>query len=73
MQNDWIEIESEQSKVTSGSFKKFLESQGQNPKKWVKVMEKRGASDGTIYQRHYWTNGKDYYYHGSGIEEFFPH
>lgn len=72
--DDWIEVEApEQYPIKSKSFIEFLESQGENPKKWWKVVEKWASPDGTIYQRHYWTNGKDYYYHGDGIEEFFPH
>jgi hypothetical protein len=71
--DNWAEIETVESKITSQSFKDFLNSQGQNPNKWRKIMEKWGAPDGTIYQRHYWTNGKDYYYHGTGLEEFSPH
>ena len=72
--DDWIEVEEpEEYPVKSDSFKEFLKSQGENPKKWKKVVEKWASPDGTIYQRHYWTNGKDYYYHGEGIEEFYPH
>ena len=44
-----------------------------NPKKWVKVVEKWASPDGTIYQRNYWTDGTNYFYHGEGIEVFYPH
>lgn len=63
----------EEYKIKSQSFTNFLERQGYNSKNWRKVVEKWAAPDGTIYQRHYWTNGTDYYYHGDGIEEFYPH
>ena len=71
---DWIEVEApEELPIKSESFKKFLQEQGFNPKNWKKVVEKWASPDGKIYQRNYWTNGKNYYYHGEGIEEFFPH
>lgn len=71
---DWIEVEApEELKINSESFKTFLREQGYNPKNWRKVIEKWASPDGTIYQRNYWTNGTDYYYHGKGIEEFYPH
>ena len=72
--DDWTEVEApEELKIKSESFKNFLRGQGHNPKNWKKVVEKWASPDGTIYQRNYWTNGTDYYYHGEGIEEFFPH
>ena len=72
--DDWIEVEApEELKIKSESFKDFLRQQGYDPKNWRKVVEKWASPDGTIYQRNYWTNGTDYYYHGDGIEEFFPH
>lgn len=74
MPDDWIEVEApEELKIKSESFKEFLRNQGYNSKNWRKVVEKWASPDGTIYQRNYWTNGTDYYYHGEGIEEFFPH
>ena len=72
--DDWIEVEApEKLKITSESFKEFLRQQGYNPKNWRKVVEKWAAPDGIIYQRNYWTNGTEYFYHGEGIEVFFPH
>lgn len=72
--DDWIEVEApEELKIKSESFKNFLRNQGFNPKNWRKVVEKWASPDGTIYQRNYWTDGTNYYYHGEGIEEFFPH
>ena len=72
--DDWVEVEvPEEYAVKSESFKNFLREQGYNPKNWRKVVEKWASPDGTIYQRHYWTNGKIYYYHGDGIEVFVPH
>lgn len=72
--DDWIEVEvPEEYAIKSESFKNFLREQGYNPKNWRKVVEKWASPDGTIYQRHYWTNGKIYYYHGDGIEMFIPH
>ncbi|MTI49368.1 MAG: hypothetical protein FH761_16165 [Firmicutes bacterium] len=72
--DNWVEVEASESlKVKSNSFENFLRNQGFNPEKWNKVVEKWGSPDGTIYQRHYWTDGKNYYYHGNGVEEFFPH
>ena len=72
--DDWIEVDApEELKIKSESFKNFLKRIGENPKKWKKVVEKWASPEGKIYQRNYWTNGKDYYYHGNGIEEFFPH
>ena len=71
---DWIEVEAAESyKIKSQAFKDFLQDAGYNPKNWRKIVEKWASPDGTIYQRHYWTNGKDYYHHGKGIEEYFPH
>lgn len=72
--DDWIEVEApEELKIKSESFKSFLREQGYNPNNWRKVVEKWASPDGTIYQRNYWTNGTDVFYHGEGIEEFFPH
>ena len=72
--DDWIEVEAAESlPVKSDSFKDFVRDQGYNPKKWRKAVEKWASPDGTIYQRNYWTDGTNYYYHGDGIEEFFPH
>ena len=59
--------------IKSQAFRDFLREQGYNPKNWVKVVEKWASPDGVIYQRNYWTNGTDYFYHGEGIEEFYPH
>ncbi len=70
--NEWNEIEVLEDKVKSESFKEFLRNQGKSTKGWKKVMEKWASPDGKIYQRHYWTNGVDFYYH-EGIIEFFPH
>ena len=72
--DDWIPFEDEVEKVTSSSFKKFLEDNGFNSKNWNKVMEKfYNPNDGQYYQRHYWTNGSDYFYHGDGLEVWIPH
>lgn len=72
--DDWIEVEApEELEIKSQSFINFLKKQGYNPKNWVKVVEKWASPDGLIYQRNYWTDGTDYFYHGEGIEEFFPH
>lgn len=71
--DEWNLIEYNEEHIKSDAFKEFLRSKGKNPKKWNKVMEKWGTPDGTIYQRHYWTDGNEYYYHGEGIEEFHPH
>ena len=71
--DDWSMVESETARVKSEPFKRFLREHGFNPKKWVKVMEKYGSPDGNIYQRHYWTDGTHFFYHGEGIEIFIPH
>ena len=72
--DDWIEVEApEKLKINSNSFKDFLNNQGKNPKNWRKVVEKWAAPDGEIYQRNYWSNGSQSYYHGQGIEIFVPH
>ena len=72
--DDWIEVEAAESyNNKSDTFKDFLKEQGYHTKSWHKVVEKWASPDGTIYQRNYWTNGSEYYYHGEGIEEFFPH
>ena len=72
--DDWIEVEApEELPVKSKSFIEFLRENGFNPKKWVKVVEKWASPDGTIYQRNYWTDGTNYFYHGEGIEVFYPH
>lgn len=72
--DDWIEVEApEELEIKSQSFLNFLREQGYNPKNWVKIVEKWASPDGIIYQRNYWTDGTDYFYHGEGIEEFFPH
>ena len=69
-----IEVEApEELPVKSKSFIEFLRENGFNPKKWVKVVEKWASPDGTIYQRNYWTDGTNYFYHGEGIEVFYPH
>jgi len=70
---DWVEVEYEDDQVKSGSFKEFLKNNGKDPKGWKKVMEKWADPNKNIYQRHYWTNGSQYYYHGEGIEIFIPH
>ena len=70
--DDWNEIEIIEERIKSDSFIDFLKSQGINTKGWKKVMEKWAAPDGKMYQRHYWTNGSDFYYH-DGVIEFFPH
>ncbi len=70
--DDWNEIEVEEAPIKSDAFKEYLNNQGKSTKGWKKVMEKWASPDGTIYQRHYWTNGIDYYYH-DGIIEYFPH
>lgn len=49
--------------VKSEDFKEFLERKGETPSKWKKVMETWETPDGDIYERHYWTNGTDSYYH----------
>ena len=71
--DDWSMVESETARVKSEPFKRFLREHGFNPPKWVKVMEKYGSPDGNIYQRHYWTDGTHFFYHGEGIEIFIPH
>ena len=72
--DDWIEVEApEELEIKSQSFIDFLKNQGYDPKNWKKIVEKWASPDGTIYQRNYWTDGTDYFYHGEGIEEFFPH
>lgn len=72
--DDWIEVEApEELEIKSQSFLNFLREQGYNPKNWVKIVEKWASPNGIIYQRNYWTDGTDYFYHGEGIEEFFPH
>lgn len=72
--DDWVEVEApEELEIKSQSFIDFLKEQGYNPKNWVKVVEKWASPDGIIYQRNYWTDGNEYFYHGDGIEEFFPH
>ena len=71
--DDWVEVESERLNIKSDAFKNFLRENGFNPKSWWKIVEKWAAPDGTIYQRHYWTNGTDVFYHGDGIVEFYPH
>ena len=72
--DDWIEVEAPESlKIKSESFKNFLQEKGYNPRNWRKVVEKWADLNGNIYQRNYWTNGSEYFYHGEGIEEFFPH
>lgn len=68
-----FEIETEYADVKSESFKNFLKSIGENPKKWKKVMTKYGDIDGNIYQYHYWTNEIKSFFHGLGFEEFIPH
>ena len=49
--------------IKSEDFKEFLEDKGQTPSKWKKVMETWETPDGDVYERHYWTNGTDSYYH----------
>ena len=72
--DDWIEVEApEELPIKSRSFIEFLRENGFNPNKWVKVVEKWASPDGTIYQRNYWTDGTNYFYHGEGIEVFYPH
>ena len=71
--DDWNMLEDENEPVRSESFKEFLREHGFKPKNWRKVMEKWASPDGTIYQRHYWTDGTNYFYHGNGIEAFVPH
>ena len=41
----------------------FLESKGETPSKWKKVMETWETQSGDVYERHYWTNGVKSYYH----------
>ncbi len=50
-------------KVKSEDFKDFLENKGENPGKWRKVMETWETPEGEVYERHYWKNGTDSYYH----------
>ena len=71
--DDWNMLEDQNEPVRSNSFKEFLREHGLKPKNWRKVMEKWASPDGTIYQRHYWTDGTNYFYHGEGIEVFVPH
>ena len=49
--------------VKSGDFKDFLYDQGENPSKWKKICETWMTADGDYYERHYWTNGTESYYH----------
>jgi len=70
--SEWHLIDVETEMVKSGSFIRFLESQGISTSRWRKVMEKYGAPDGTIYQRHYWTNGRLSFFHDDLIP-FIPH
>ena len=49
--------------IKSEDFKEFLENKGQTPSEWKKVMETWETADEDIYERHYWTNETDSYYH----------
>ena len=51
------------SKIKSEEFMEFLESKGETPSKWKKVMETWETQSGDVYERHYWTNGVKSYYH----------
>ncbi|MTD42172.1 hypothetical protein GIX45_26805 [Erwinia sp. CPCC 100877] len=60
--DDWIEVEApEEFKIKSEVFKKFLENRGYKVNNSRKVVEKWASPDGKIYQRNYWTNGKEYF------------
>jgi len=56
-------IRSDTGKVKSEDFKDFLEEQGETPSKWRYKMETWIREDGSTYERHYWTDGTNSYYH----------
>ena len=56
-------LRKETANIKSYAFKEFLEEKGETPSKWRKVMETWETLDGDIYERHYWTNGTNSYYH----------
>ena len=56
-------VRDDKANVKSDEFKDFLEDQGENPSKWKYKMETWKREDGSTYERHYWTNGQDSYYH----------
>jgi hypothetical protein len=51
--------------VKSQEFKDFLKANGENPNRWQKVCETWAKSDGSFYERHYWSNinGTKFYFH----------
>ena len=56
-------IRKDTAKIKSESFKEFLDSIGETVSKWKKIMETWETLEGEVYERHYWTDGINSYYH----------
>jgi RHS repeat-associated protein len=56
-------VRRDKGKYISDEFVDFLNEQGINPDKWNYYMETWETPDGIFYERHYWTNGVQSFYH----------
>lgn len=59
----YTQFQEEKVPLTSDTFKEFLKSIGENPKRWSKVMVKYMNNDGELFQQHYWSNGNMSFFH----------